>query len=367
MLIQKFEVTSQGTYARWDHALSYVAASEPRFLQIVDDWVNAGLAEYEDPTRVVALDVDKQLVVPGDASRKVAVATGEGWHELCERWVDPDVRVVRPAWVARMSRTAGERWLLGGSDVPGDETTFDYVVISHNGKCAARLIKSSEGAAGVAVEKSVQCAFGARPREQLAKQRRLILSSIWSVGIAFPAGAVNAPFDSAHISGGDGVLAYAKRNKQDVDGVEVWSLLSTAEYGKANKVPQERVPRAKGAEVTNALLDSFALALRASGGSLDESAEILSSKYQLWGAALPLTVTRESHLLDLSTRVGVCGDWMGTGDARSPSAQSAVLSGEALADAVAANLASDDSKGARYVKWRTATASATALGDILLV
>ena len=111
--------------------------------------------------------------------------------------------------------------------------------------------RSSEGAAGVAVEKSVQCAFGARPREQLAKQRRLILSSIWSVGVAFPAGAVNAPFDSAHISGGDGVLAYAKRNKQDVDGVEVWSLLSTAEYGKANKVPQERVPRAKGKSTSN--------------------------------------------------------------------------------------------------------------------
>ena len=44
------------------------------------------------------------------------------------------------------------------------------------------------------------------------------------------------------------------------DGREAWTLLSTAAYGKQNKVPQEAVPKAKAEEVTNCMLQEFAKA-----------------------------------------------------------------------------------------------------------
>jgi hypothetical protein len=55
------------------------------------------------------------------------------------------------------------------------------------------------------------------------------------------------------------------------------------------------------------------------------------TKVQLWGAALPLNSPQVPCILDPVARVGVCGDWL-----LGASIQSAWLSGQALADRLAA-------------------------------
>lgn len=57
----------------------------------------------------------------------------------------------------------------------------------------------------------------------------------------------------------------------------------------------------------------------------------LPRRCQLWGAALPLNSLQVPCILDPIGRVGVCGDWL-----LGASMQSAVLSGMALADQLAA-------------------------------
>lgn len=344
-----------GRHVRWDHALSYITASDPRFNEVCAGWVADGLAA---PFEGEVVNVDaaagwKTEPLKEDAPR--LVATGNGWHELLERWCDdPNITVVRQAWVATMARGTNGAWTLGGNDVPCEVSEADWVVVAHNGKCAARLVASSKGSAGEPVERALQCAFGIRPRTQLEKQNRLILSSIWSVGVAVKRGGVSMPFEGAHVTGDD-ALAWCKKNPSTESDVEVWSLLSTAEFGKANKVPQERVPKKKAAEVTSALVGAFARL----GGTIDPAA-ILASRAQLWGAALPLTCTRERSLVDADAGVAVCGDWMGGGDA--PSVQSAVLSGEACASSLLASLSAVPVARARPLRFRPTDAGATTVG-----
>ena len=77
----------------------------------------------------------------------------------------------------------------------------------------------------------------------LEQLQRLRLSAIWALMVVFPKGRLIAPFEGAFVEG-DERLAWAANNtaKNQSGEEDAWTLFSTPEYGRANKVPQVRGP-----------------------------------------------------------------------------------------------------------------------------
>ena len=98
-------------------------------------------------------------------------------------------------------------------------------MIAHNGKCANRL------AAGI----GAPAVYG--------QLRRLKLTANWVLLVAFGAPVpVPGGMEGAFVDGCS-VIAWAGNNSAKLGlggGAECWTLISTRDYGKANKVPQVR-------------------------------------------------------------------------------------------------------------------------------
>ncbi|GFH24417.1 uncharacterized protein HaLaN_22211, partial [Haematococcus lacustris] len=77
------------------------------------------------------------------------------------------------------------------------------------------------------------------------------------------------------------------RFKQPLDPGFEGTLVSTAQYGARNKVPQEAVPEDVQDKVSGELLAALARHL-GHPGSPAALPEVVYSRCQLWGAALPL-------------------------------------------------------------------------------
>ncbi|KAH7299218.1 hypothetical protein KP509_24G000600 [Ceratopteris richardii] len=213
----------------FDHAAQYFTATDPSFKKLVKKWIIEGavkewngvvgtldkggmFTELKSPTKYIATHGMRLLADHLAAERKL-------------------MDVVRPCWISRLNEHGG-MWHL--SEYEKDRGEFDIVVIAHNGKCANRLL----GPIGVPL---------------VAKQmKRLELSSIWALMAAFeqplPApvsysgsgqveGAFVRDIDSLSWMGNN----TAKLQPQQKSGPYCWTFLSTAKYGKKNKVPQARL------------------------------------------------------------------------------------------------------------------------------
>ena len=146
------------------------------------------------------------------------------------------------AWVSRLKQTSHGQWEVITSEC--SMGCFDYVIVAHNGKCANRL-SACHGMENI--------------NKVLVKLR---LSSIWMVAIQFQKG-LELPFAAAFVQAPSGLSFICNQQNKFVSSGrgECWVLLSTAEYGKRNKVPQEFIPEAKGKQVTDELLSDFAAAI----------------------------------------------------------------------------------------------------------
>lgn len=225
------------------------------------------------------------------------------------------VNVVRPCWISKLEPFNG-MWHLSENGKPCGK--FDAIVIAHNGKCANRLLMTS----GLPL---------------IAKQMKsLELNSIWALLAAFEdplpfPGSTEVPFEGAFVRGIDSVSWMANNTKKlqvsQSGGPHCWTFLSTAAYGKQNKVPQENIPAATTARVKAGMLEGVEAALGLSKGSLPEP---FYTKLQLWGAALPTNTPGIPCIFDPFGRAGICGDWL-----LGSNIEAAVLSGVALANHIA--------------------------------
>lgn len=192
-------------------------------------------------------------------------------------------------WVARMTARS-DTWRL---DARGRSCgDYDAVVIAHNGKCANRLVASAGKVPGV-----------------LRQLRRLKLSAAWVVMVAF---AVDPLLEGTQLHGmhvrGCPALAWAGYNNSKLDALQdssmrCWTLISTGEYGRANKVPQEAVPVDVATRVTGDLLEAWRAAL-----GVPALPPVVFSRAQLWGAALPVNSPGVECVWDAEGRVGA---WVG--------------------------------------------------------
>lgn len=199
--------------------------------------------------------------------------------------------------------------------------------MAHNGKCADRLIKTSPFVTDA--HAALPCRFTAQASPT---SNRLELSSLFVCVLEIPRSA--ATFDGAFIEG-DKILSWAGNNSCKYPSAEgnrhndIWTLISTPQYGSANKCSQENIPSEVHDKVCKEMCSAFAVLLGA------DASKWPVLHLQLWGAALPLNLCAQHFVHDPQSRVGVCGDWL-----TSPSVEGALFSGLALAEALQRDLRS---------------------------
>ena len=168
-----------------------------------------------------------------------------------------------PDFMAEGVEVRQDRWVAPNGGVfkkpdgtwSADKEQFDAVVIAHNGKCAERLTSKIRSP----VSKLCKAAFGTKPAKG-----RMTLNSVYSLVFETRKGALDgAPV--AQKFGDDAVLAFLGNNGRKLgwatedDATEVFTALSTGEYGKKNKHPQEQLQGTDvETRVTRELLDAVA-------------------------------------------------------------------------------------------------------------
>ena len=148
---------------------------------------------------------------------------------------------------------------------------------------------------------------------------------------------------------------YQAKNSDDVDDddIEVWTVLSSPTFAKKHKAPQEFLPEETIETVSKLLLSAVQEAVTGQpvGDKEDDDwkKDVLDSRLQLWGAAVPVNVWCSSSsesssgdggddmdekdlapagfLYDAQHAVGACGDWL-----QEPSIAGAWTSGRRLAE-----------------------------------
>ena len=370
----------KGRRFSFDHSTQYMTCTKgSRFEAMAQSWAKEGLlAEW--PADKVGTLKDGSFT-PFDDGVIRYIGAG-GLRPLADFLAEGSTEVVRPQWVGAMTPIGGEgpkrRWELASGPRGKALGTFDFVAISHNGKCALRLAETAKlpdgSPAAAKTRASLQCAFGARPTEELKKQRKLILSSVWALMFA-----VDTPLDvpndmeGAHVVGSE-VVSWAsnisaKRQhggvRTDADGGETqcWVVHSTPQFARDNKCPQEAIPKSVADSVAAAMMKEFERCASLEPGSVKP----VFTKVQLWGAANPLTAAGVPAVFDSESRSGACGDWCMEGG---PSVEAASESAIALADAIEATFSPTTARDpeaagrldAAKVRWTPCSGDAAALG-----
>ncbi|OMO96283.1 hypothetical protein COLO4_15380 [Corchorus olitorius] len=298
----------------FDHAAQFFTASDSRFAELVDYWLEKGLVR-EWQGLVGELELGGQFTpLPSSPRKFIGV---KGMRPLADTLISQTsmVNVVRPCWISKLEPFNG-MWHLSENGKP--QGKFDAIVIAHNGKCANRLLASS----GLPL---------------IARQmKRLDLSSIWALLAAFedplPIENGKVTFEGAFVKGVDSVSWMANNSMKLLDDSQgnsphCWTFFSTAAYGKKNKVPQENIPTTTAEKVKTNMLEGVEAAL---GLPKDSLPKPFYTRVQLWGAALPTNTPGIPCIFDPHGRAGICGDWL-----LGSSMESAALSGMALGNHIA--------------------------------
>ncbi|KGN60790.1 uncharacterized protein LOC101219713 [Cucumis sativus] len=298
----------------FDHAAQFFTVTDNQFAQLVDGWLAADLVKEWKGT-VGELELGGRFVPMSSCPRYIGT---NGMRPLADSLLSQTslINVIRPCWISKLEPFNG-MWHLSENGKPCGH--FDAIVIAHNGKCANRLLSTS----GLPL---------------IARQmKRLELSSIWALLAAFedplpfPDTAEKFPFEGAFVKGVDSLSWMANNNKKFLnfqkDGPHCWTFLSTAAYGKQNKVPQENIPTSTAEKVKKNMLEGVEAALGLSKGSLPKP---FYTRVQLWGAALPTNSPGIPCIFDPHGRAGICGDWL-----LGSNIESAALSGIALGNHIA--------------------------------
>ncbi|KAK3136913.1 hypothetical protein QOZ80_5BG0444890 [Eleusine coracana subsp. coracana] len=305
----------------FDHAAQFFTATDERFQKLVDAWVDRGLVR-EWRGLIGELEAGGRFrPIPSSTPRYIGV---NGMRPLADSIMPESdlIKVVRPCWISKLEPFNGQ-WRLFENEKPRGE--YDAIVIAHNGKCANRLLSTS----GLPL---------------LTKQmKRLELSSVWALLAAFedplpiPQSDSHGVLEGAFVRDVDSLSWMGNNTRKlfpmQTGGRECWTFLSTAAYGRRNKVPQENIPKVTAEKVKEDMLGGVELALGLSKGSLQQP---MYTRVQLWGAALPMNTPGVPCIFDPLGRAGICGDWL-TGS----SIEAAVLSGSSLANHIADYFASN--------------------------
>ncbi|KAF3789005.1 hypothetical protein EJ110_NYTH19808 [Nymphaea thermarum] len=284
----------------FDHAAQFFTASDPRFRELVDGWLEKGLI-CEWNGQIGELEAGRFVPFPSTPVKYVGV---HGMRPLADAILSKLIMIVqstaasviRPCWISTLEPYNG-MWHLSENGKPRGQ--FDAIVIAHNGN-----LKQMAWSLSV----------------------RLELSSIWALLAAFEEplslqSHSSIPFEGAFVRGDDALSWMANNTKKlfplQSRRPDCWTFFSSAAYGKRNKVPQENIPNVTADKVKKEMLQVTVLQL-----------PTIAGVYR--GAALPTNTPGLPCIFDPHGRAGICGDWL-----LGSSVEAASLSGMALANHIA--------------------------------
>jgi predicted NAD/FAD-dependent oxidoreductase len=375
---------------RYDHAAQVIAIDEERFPEFTDQvqqrWVPAGILRPFPPKSLfriesAALRHDLQPMMTGsvptpnekdsdrphhddNASSSLSsvpayyyaprgmgslitdgmIAQSGGLYSVRQDvWISPSNGVKH-----NKDGSHGKWTLQAKGRVQG---RFDEIVIAHNGKCADRLMSQTPAKH---VHRLLRVKFDSTAP---IVSNKMTLNSLYSYTFCLPKSASalshalgddRATFMCGFVENCDDIkflTCQTTKLDQPVDTMatdphhEVWTVLSSSQFAKAHKAPQESLGEEVVANVTRMLGESLESYFHLPPGSVTRS--VVDPRLQLWGAALPLNTLRNlddgsgggggggggGFVYDPNYGVGVCGDWL-----LDPSLAGAWTSGRRLAD-----------------------------------
>ncbi|XP_063797236.1 uncharacterized protein LOC134958505 isoform X2 [Pseudophryne corroboree] len=294
----------------FDHAVQFFTVSDPRFAKIVS-FMHSKKAVRVWPSRIVQL---KSGAKPTEV-RNLQTFIGTRGMQSVPECLSSLIHVERNKWVSSVHWDPQiKKWKVD------DHGWFDYLVVAHNGKCAAKLMADS-GAPQIHSLLKVKFSPVLTPQANI-----MHLCSLWVLIIALPR-SIAVDYDGAFVEHSDLSWIGNNTSKYSTENqLECWTVISTKSFGAIHKVPQEFIPPPKEKEVTDLLLNGFAAVTGVNRKTLTPC----FTKLQLWGAANPLNVLHgEECVFQSSHNVGICGDWL-----VSPCVEGAAISGLALAEVI---------------------------------
>jgi predicted NAD/FAD-dependent oxidoreductase len=363
---------------RYDHAAQVITIDAGRFPefaeQVRERWVPAGILRPFPPSSLFRIESatrrhDMQPLVKGStesdqqhaAESSVPayyyapkgmgslitdgmVANSGGLYNVRQDvWISPSNGAKysydnKDSSSSSSSSNGGPRWTLQAKGrVQG---RFDDIVIAHNGKCADRLMGHTPAKQ---VHQLLRVKFDSAAPDV---SNKMILNSLYSwtfclskssSALSKALGDDSGTFMCGFVENCDDVkfLTCQTHKLDQVDcpesekKYEVWTVLSSPQFAKLHKAPQESLGPEVVMNVTRMLGESLEAYFQLPPESLTSS--VVDQRLQLWGAGLPLNTYRNSDdcgfVYDPEFGVGVCGDWL-----VDPSLAGAWTSGRRLAD-----------------------------------
>ena len=273
-----------------------------------------------------------------------------------------NILIHQDVWISKLIRNISSEktkttssWTLGGKKKKDNFGPYNYCVIAHNGKCADRLIRTSN--VKTLAHPILKCKFVSSGTIN-KKVKYLELKSLFVVIVEIDYD-LNDLFTGCFVNNSN-VLSFIMNNTRKYNrkgtNEQVWTLISTAEYASKNKCPQETIPIRVRKKVTKEMCNEFFKILDKHGNVKQKNrnkfnnsksnanqtretrtsiTQMLNENHhiihiQLWGAALSCnTMTQGNFLNDVEHQIGIVGDWF-----LKPSIEGSILSGMALADAL---------------------------------
>eukprot|EP01041_Mallomonas_annulata_P006479 gene6479-13081_t len=230
-----------------DHSAQFFYARNPTFNNIVQDMV---ISNYALQWNGMIGNLDNGEFQ--ELSLKDNRYVGKDGITSISKYLSRGINTKIDTWVSRMSKTNTGRWQLHKYSTPLGE--YDYVIIAHNGKCADRLVSTANISR---IHDILKVNFGPNIRNP-HEMKRMQLCSLW-VGLFVFEQPLPLHFEGAYVK--SDILSWicntSKKLKQATDSLEVWTFISTREFGAANKVPQESIPIEKAQEISQILIQEF--------------------------------------------------------------------------------------------------------------
>jgi hypothetical protein len=382
---------------RFDHAAQFItststatssSSSAPSwrtdFDQQVENWVDQGILRTAPPDSIYVFkkkknskppicealclnpaaaksttvdDIDKQqqnFYYPheGMSSLVGALTSGNAFQVKQDVWVSPSSGVKYKGPPAPLGCTSENTKATDNWNVRALGKTIgkhDHLIVAHNGKCADRLMSKTPA-------KDVHNLLRVNFNDRVPANggQKMTLNSLYSLTLclkgpsilsqslqkseSFIAGFVQDhprlglvtcqtnkyPTTTYHKDSNDG---------DDNNNLEVWTIISTAQFAKKYKAPQEFLPEDVIQNVTKLLVDSLQEDIignnddniSSDGTTATLQSQVVESRLQLWGAGVPVNVWRgdpsnddnksndsgsSGFIYDPRYQVGVCGDWL---------------------------------------------------------
>ncbi|CAJ1955960.1 unnamed protein product [Cylindrotheca closterium] len=337
---------------RYDHAAQFIAApgkENEAFAKQLEQWKSSGILKEFPQGSVCSIDKNGKVAPIQDQTfyygtngmGNVPLAMVDQAKQSSNFALEQDTWV-SPSSGVKYQKNSGTWKLQAKGKTLG---YYDKLVIAHNGKCADRIMSKTPSKE---VHSLLRVNFS--PNVPAHGGNKMTLNSLYSVTVVLPlesewSKTLPPNFVCGMLADHPQVRSltcqtrkYNDQQQEMEQQHEVWTIISSATFGKKHKAPQEFLPQEVIDKVTALLVQAVDGVLKTSVGGTPETpnngsdkkgddapkettnkmdtnkaaSQVLEHRVQLWGAAVPLNVWKneEGFLYDSNNNVGVVGDWL---------------------------------------------------------